>query len=269
MEGNAMIDIITLRGTGEQRNSDGTPAGMLHDVTKLLDTSKFSAFEPDWPAEIGPVPSTWGSSLDTSVRLGVAAGVKAIQDSPNVCGLLSYSLGGIVASTILQGVRAGVYTNVDGSPLEIAFTVNIANPMRRKGQSVGDLCPPQTYGLHGQRGAWPAGLDVREYANPNDIITSSPGDSPLRAIDTAISPFSLVEGARIGNLTPMLFHELLNFLLQNPVANLDRYTAAMRGLLGYLTPWPDGEHVRYSGHNMPGTNVLWTTHAAEYLNAHY
>ncbi|MGW4249284.1 hypothetical protein [Nocardia sp. NPDC004722] len=264
-----MIDIITLRGTGEARNDDGTPAGMLHDVTKLLDTEKFSCFEPDWPASIGPDPNTWGPSLDTSVRLGVAAGVKALQDSPNVCGLLSYSLGGIVASTILEGVRAGVYTNTDDSPLEIAFVVNIANPMRRAGQSVANLCPDTTYGLHGRRGKWPWGLDVREYANPDDIITSSPDDSPLRAIDTAISPFSLVEGARIGNLTPVIFHELLEFLLLNPAVNLDRYTAAVRGLLGYLTPWPDGQHVLYSGHNMPGTDVLWTTHAADYLNATY
>ncbi|MFF0612714.1 hypothetical protein ACFYUD_29020 [Nocardia tengchongensis] len=264
-----MIDIITLRGTGEQRNSDGTPAGMLHDVTKLLDTHKFSSFEPDWPASIGPVPSQWGPSLNTSVRLGVAAGVRAIQDSPNVCGLLSYSLGGIVASTILQGMRAGIYTNVDGSPLEIAFVVNIANPMRRAGQSVGNLCPANTSGLHGQRGAWPVGIHVREYANPGDIITSSPGDSPLRAIDTAISPFSLVEGARIGNLTQIVFNELLEFLMQNPVANLDRYETAVRGMIGYLTPWPDGQHVLYSGHNMPGTNVLWTTHAADYLNTHF
>lgn len=67
----------------------------------------------------------------------------------------------------------------------------------------------------------------------------------------------------------MIFHELLNFLLLDPVTNLNRYTAAVRGLLGYLTPWPDGQHVHYSGHNMPGTDVLWTTHAADYLNATY
>ncbi|MEV6769139.1 hypothetical protein AB0N05_10990 [Nocardia sp. NPDC051030] len=264
-----MIDIVTLRGTGEQRNSDGTPAGMLRDVAKLLDTDKFNLWEPDWPASIGPTPDLWGPSLDTSVRRGIAAGVQAIQDSPNVCALLSYSLGGIVASTILEGVRAGRYTNLDGSPLEIAFIVNIANPMRRRGQSVGNLCPSDTYGLHRERGLWPAGVDVREYANPNDIITSSPGNSPLRLIDAGISPFSLVEGARIGDLTPLLFHELLEFLLADPVANIDRYAAAVRGLLGYLTPWPDGEHVRYSGHEMPGTGVLWTTHAADYLNANY
>ncbi|WP_431968930.1 hypothetical protein [Nocardia sp. bgisy134] len=261
-----MIDIITLRGTGEPRNADGAPAGMLRDVTKLLDPEKFTAFEPNWPASVGPAPDVWGPSLETSVRLGIAAGVRAIQDSPNVCGLLSYSLGGICASRILEGVRSGKYRNVDGSPLEIAFAVNIANPLRKAGQSVGNLCPPSTYGLHGQRGAWPS-LDVKEYANPGDIITASPADSPLRVIDVGISPFSFVEGARFGNVTPLIFDELLRFLLQNPQANLDRYTKAVQGVIGYLTPWPDGQHVLYSGHNMPGTNVLWTTHAADYLNA--
>ncbi|WP_067713596.1 hypothetical protein [Nocardia yamanashiensis] len=264
-----MIDIITLRGTGEQRNTDGTPAGMLHDVAKLLDTDKFSCFEPDWPASIGPVPELWGPSLITSVKKGVAAGVRAIQDSPNVCGLLSYSLGGIVASRILEGVRTGEFRNADGSPLEIAFVVNIANPMRRAGQSAGNLCGPGFYGLHGQRGNWPIGLDVREYANPNDIITASPADSPLRVIDAGISPFALLEGARIGDFTGLLFDQLLQFLMRDPVANIDRYAAAVRGVLGYLTPWPDGEHVRYSGHPMPGSELLWTTHAAEYLNANY
>ncbi|MFD0360941.1 hypothetical protein ACFQZZ_05700 [Nocardia sp. GCM10030253] len=263
-----MIDIITLRGTGEPRNTDGTPTGMLRDVTKLLDPDRFTSFEPDWPASVGPTPDVWGPSLNTSIRRGVEAGVQAIQDSPNVCGLLSYSLGGICASKILEGVRSGEYTNTDGSPLEIAFTVNIANPLRKRGQSVGNLCPATTYGLHGERGNWPV-LDVREYANPHDIITSSPGNSPLRVIDVGISPFSFVEGARVGNVAPLIFAELLNFLMKNPIANLNRYATAVNGVIGYLTPWPDGQHVLYSGHNMPGTDILWTTHAANYLNANH
>ncbi len=264
-----MIDVITFRGNGEPRNSDGTPAGMLHDVTKLLDPARFTCFEPDWPASVGPAPEVWGPSLDTSVRLGIAAGVKAIQDSPNVCGLLGYSLGGICTTRILEGVQAGTHKNLDGTPLEIAFVVNIANPLRRAGQSVGNLCPASTFGLHGQRGAWPATVAVREYANPGDIITASPADSPLRIIDVGISPFSFVEGARIGNVAPLIFAELLEVLLRDPIANLARYTAAVRGVIGYLTPWPEGQHVLYSAHDMPGTNILWTTHAAEYINTTY
>lgn len=264
-----MIDIITLRGTGEPRNSDGKPAGMLRAVTDLLDPTRFSAFEPDWPASVGPSPDVWGPSLDTSVRLGTAAGVKAIQDSPNVCGLLSFSLGGICASRILDGVRSGEYTNADGSPLEIAFAVNIANPLRKAGESVGGLCPSNTFGLHGQRGPWPTGVAIREYANPGDIITAAPADSPLRVIDVGISPFSFLEGVRIGDVGPLIFAELLAWLMRDPLTNLTRYVVAMYGVIGYLTPWPEGEHVLYSSHLLPGTDVRWTTHAAEYIDDNF
>ncbi|RDI55655.1 hypothetical protein [Nocardia mexicana] len=264
-----MIDIITLRGTGEQRNPDGAPAGMLRDVTRLLDPARFSAFEPDWPASVGPTPEVWGPSLETSVRLGTEAGVRAIQDSPNICGLLSYSLGSICASNILEGVRCGEYTNPDGSPLQIAFSVAIANPVRPPGVSVNDLCPPHLYGLHGRHGPFPGDVDVREYANPGDIITASAADSPLRLIDVGISPFSFVEGARIGNLTPLIFDELLRWLMRDPAGNVHRYAEAVRGVIGYLTPWPDGQHVLYSGHTMPGTDVLWTTHAAQHINENH
>ncbi|WP_067904987.1 hypothetical protein [Nocardia vaccinii] len=264
-----MIDIITLRGTGETRNADGSPTGMLASITDLLPTSSFSFFEPDWPASVGPDPNLWGSSLDTSVRLGTAAGVQAIQQSPNICGLLSYSLGGICASRILEGVAAGQYTNTDGSPLEIAFAVFVANPLRKAGDSVNNLCPPTTFGLHGQRGTWPARVATREYANPGDIITASPADSPLRVIDVGISPFSFVEGARIGDIGYLIFAQLLDFLRLNPLNNLQRYGEAVNGVIGYLTPYPQGQHVLYSAQNMPGTDTPWTTAAADYITADF
>ncbi|MGA4787599.1 hypothetical protein [Nocardia sp. AB354] len=264
-----MIDIITLRGTGEPRNADGSPAGMLAAVTDLLSTDSFSFFEPDWPASVGPDPNLWGPSLDTSVRLGIAAGVEAIQQSPNVCALLSYSLGGICASRILEGVATGEYTNTDGSPLEIAFAVFIANPLRKAGDSVNNLCPPTTYGLHGQHGTWPAAVATREYANSGDIITASPADSPLRVIDVGISPFSFVEGARFGNASYLIFAQLLEFLMSNPVANLQRFATAVNGVIGYLTPYPDGQHVLYPAHDMPGTDVTWTTAAANYITENF
>lgn len=260
-----MIDIITLRGTGETRNADGSPAGLLAAVTDLLPADSFGCFEPDWPASVGPDPNLWGPSLDTSVRLGIAAGVQAIQESPNVCGLLSYSLGGICASRILEGAASGQYTNTDGSPLEIAFAVFVANPLRKAGDSVNDLCPAATFGLHGQHGAWPATVAIREYANPGDIITASPADSPLHIIDIGISPFSFVEGARVGNAGYLIFAQLLEFLMLDPVANLERFAAAVNGVIGYLTPYPNGQHVLYPAQKMPSTDTTWTTAAADYI----
>ncbi|MFI5775689.1 hypothetical protein [Nocardia sp. NPDC051570] len=260
-----MIDVITFRGTNETRNPDGSPAGMLAAIADLLDPGSFRCFEPVWPASIGPDPAVWGPSLDTSVADGISAGVQAMQESTNVCGVLSYSLGGICASRILEGVQSGQYTNTDGSPLEIAFAVHIANPLRRAGDSVDDLCPPTTFGLHGQHGDWPAQVATREYANPDDIITASLADSPLRIIDVGISPFSFVEGARFGNVSYLIFGELTRWLVTDPVANLERYVQAVNGAVGLLTT--GGPHVAYATQTMPGTNVVWTTHAAQYINS--
>lgn len=262
-----MIDVVTFRGTGEPRQPNGNPSGMLAEITRRLDPQHFRCHEPDWPAVIGPAgsPQGLGVSLNTSVVRGVEAGVRAIQDSPNVCGLISYSLGGICVSRILEGARSGAFRNADGSPLDIAFAVNIANPLRKRGESVGNLCGNDSFGLHGQRGKWPD-LDIREYANPFDIITSAADDSPLRLINDGISPFSVVEGWRIGDLGFQINLQLARLLAQNPLQDMERFRSAFQGVVGYLTPFPDGEHTRYSGRNMPGTNVTWTTHAADYLN---
>ncbi|MCM6775563.1 hypothetical protein NDR87_15195 [Nocardia sp. CDC159] len=262
-----MIDVITFRGTNEWRSADGIPVGMLAAVIGQLDPERFRGFEPNWRASIGPDPELWGPALDASVAEGIEAGVRVIQNSPNVCGLLSYSLGGICASRILEGVRAGRYTNVDGSPLEIAFAVNIANPLRRSGDSVEDLCPPCTFGLYGQRGDWPTDVATREYADPADLITAAPGDSPLRIIDVGLSPFSFVEGARFGDVTYQIFDELLRWLMRDPVVNLGRYATAVRGVLGLLTP--GGPHVGYPSSKLPGSDLVWTDHAAQYINDNF
>ncbi|MFG1796175.1 hypothetical protein [Nocardia sp. NPDC049149] len=227
--------------------------------------------EPIWPAQIssfGPGGTVFSPSLERSVAIGVAAGVAAIRDTDNVCGLISYSLGGICASTILEGVASGEFANDDGSPLDIAFAIFIANPLRRSGDSVHDRCGGDTHGLHGEHGPWPD-LDVREYANPFDIITASPPDSPLRFVDAAVGPFSLVEGARLGNTGPMIISELVQMVTIHPNQNVHRYLAAIEGTAGYLTPWPRGTHTGYSGQEFDNTGQTWTQHAAHYLNSKY
>ena len=266
-----MIDVITFRGTGEHRRADGKPAGMLAAVTELLDTRRFRCHEPAWPATIGPLgpggqPDS--VSLDASVAAGVDRGVRAIQDSPNVCGLLSYSLGGIVVSQILEGVAKGDFLNADGSPLQIAFAVNIANPVRARGDSVGGLCGHSTFGMHGEHARWPD-IDTAEYANPLDIITAVPGDSPLRLINDAISPFSFVEGARLGDAGAQIAVQLTALIARNPLQNLDRYRVAFEGVFGYLNPPPNGQHVLYPSAQMPGTGMTYTAHAARHINTNH
>ncbi|RDI68017.1 hypothetical protein [Nocardia pseudobrasiliensis] len=266
-----MYDVITFRGTGEPQTPDGAPAGMVSEVTRHLDPSRFRCREPLWPAQIsplGPGGNLSSPSLRRSVDIGVAAGVAAIRESGDVCGLISYSLGAIVASTILEGVAAGEFRNADGSPLEIAFAILFANPLRSPGDSVHNLCAADTFGLHGEHGPWPE-LDVQEYACPRDIITASPKDSPLRMLDTVVGPFSFVEGARLGNAGPSIIGELVQLCIADPNRNFHRYLAAFDGAAGYLTPWPHGTHVLYSGEQFDNTGMTWTEHAADYLNTRY
>lgn len=266
-----MYDIITFRGTGEPRGSRGVPTGMVAEITRNLDPSKFRCTEPIWPAQIspfGPGGTPQSPSLDRSVEIGIAAGVSAIRETDNVCGLISYSLGGIVASAILEGVASGRFTNADGSPLEIAFAVFLANPRRRAGDSMHGLCAPDTFGLHGEHGRWPD-LEVLEYACPRDIITTSPKDSPLRMLDAAVGPFSFVEGARLGNAGPAIISELVRTFTTDPAHDFHRYLSAFDGVAGYLTPWPNGSHVLYSGQEFDNTGMTWTQHAANHLNRRY
>lgn len=262
-----MIDVITFRGTTEPQNGD-RPVGMLRGITDLLDQhpDKFRCIEPTWPASIGPVGPAdlhlLGPSLDTTVAQGVEAGRRAIRDSPNVCGLLGYSLGAICTSRILEAVRQDRtgFRNANGTRLQIAFVVNLANPLRRRGDSVGNLCPPDRFGLHGEHGAWPA-LDVREYANPHDIITCSPANSPLRVINAGISPFSLIEGGRVGDVLTALA-----LLAASPIAG-PLVFETLQGVISYLSP--HGDHVLYGEQHFPGSDRFWTQHAADYLIGRY
>ena len=121
---------------------------------------------------------------------------------------------------------------------------------------------------NGERGEWPD-IDVLEYANPVDIITSATADSPLRLIDVGVSPFSFVEGARVGNLGYQINVQLAQLFARDPLQNLQRFQIAFAGVMGYLTPFPDGEHVRYSGRNMPGSHLTWTRHAARHINSNH
>lgn len=263
-----MIDVFTFRGTGEPQDPAGRPT-MLHDVTKLLEPAKYTCREPIWPATIGPVGGVFGPSLESSVRAAVDAGLTAIRDSPNVAGLIGYSLGAICTSRILEEVEKKTVVNADGSKLQVAFILNLASPVRLPGQSVGNLCGGELYGLHGKHGRWPAEVVVMEYANPKDIITSASDKSPLRTVDPAVSKFSLIEGGRAGEVILALVQKLGEAAGDPP--KLKAIHEALTGIAGYLTPWPYGEHVLYSGQKvkLDGKDKLWTTHAADYLNANY
>lgn len=97
-----MIDIITIRGTGEVR---GVRNGMCGAVARKLDPAKFRLLECNYPATVGPVGAGRGIPaypLDVSVDMAVAELAWMVRESPNRVGLISYSLGGIAATRLAE-----------------------------------------------------------------------------------------------------------------------------------------------------------------------
>ena len=130
-----MIDVITVRGTG---NTPGPLNGMCGLVARKLNVTKFSLSDCNYPAtigEIGRMPGQRAYPLDVSVDLGVADLAWQVRETKNRVGLISYSLGGIVVARFLEKVQRGELLNANGTKLDVAFAVNIANPARAKGDS--------------------------------------------------------------------------------------------------------------------------------------
>ncbi|MFJ4652710.1 PE-PPE domain-containing protein [Nocardia sp. NPDC088792] len=194
-----MITVLTCRGTGEQRNS---PGNMLAAVTGRLDPAKYVIGpDVDYPASIGPAnPQAvlGGCSEEQSISDGIHALVDAIRATPNRVGLLGYSLGAEVVTRFLEAKARGEYADC-----EIAWAANVANPLRREGDSIDPR--PVGYGINGPHGPWPAGIPTWEAANPNDGITSCPADSPLRTLADTVSAFGF---AQLGGWTLALADRL-------------------------------------------------------------
>lgn len=260
-----MIDVITVRGTGEGR---GVRNGMCGNVVRKLNPAKFRVFECNYPATIGPVGGVRTSaSLDTSVRIAVQDLAWQTRRSPNPVGVISYSLGGIATMRFLEDVARGVYRNEDNSPLEVAFAMNIANPARNAGDSVNNLGAGS--GIHGGHGRLPVSTANYEIANAFDIICSCDRFSPVRRVSDGLSPFSFAEGARLGNVNAQL--QIRNLQQQDRLSfvNPARYPRAIQQLAGYLGSWgnpPRSQHTLYSLETMPGTPGTWTDWAANEIN---
>jgi hypothetical protein len=262
------IDIITFRGTGEDREYGGATQGMLKNISDrvLPRSDSFNFYEPDWEAHVGPAGGDpYGHSLATCVAAGVAKGAEACAAAENPVALMGYSLGGIVASELLEGIENGTYTNFDGSPIEVAFMLNISNPLRRRGEAVGYQIRPDLFGLHGERAESDA--PVFEIVNPNDCITATAGNSPLRIVNDAITPFSFVEGWKLGDVNAAIQRMKDLEVGQNwwDAAWWQKYSDAFRGAVGYALPFPWGDHVSYSIAKVPGSSLTYTQYAADLI----
>jgi len=261
-----MIMVLAFRGTGEVLGE-----GMLKDFTDRLNSS-FAVEDVDFPATLGPVgrgiqPS--GVSLNTAVRIGASNGLALAQKYAGTpIAFLGYSLGALVVDQILTEL---VSPQVRGD-MDVRFAFNIANPGRRAGESIGDVCNKTNFGLHGERVLGPADIPVYELANPADMITDADPLSPVRRISDAISPFSLIEGGEIGNLGAQIRvqrNKQALYQFWNPAFWL-RYSQAVVDIYNY-TKTPPTEHGAYMdpGHHFPGSSLTWNEYGAELLNARY
>ncbi|KZM68113.1 hypothetical protein AWN90_09230 [Nocardia terpenica] len=157
---------------------------MLRGVTRQLDPARYVIGpDVDYPASVGPANHTadvLGCSEDESVVAGLAALATAVRATPDLVGLLGYSLGAEVVTRFLEAKARGEYPDCT-----IAWAATVANPLRREGDSIDSN--EFGYGINGQHSAYPADIQTWEAANPADAITSSPADSPLRQLADGVS----------------------------------------------------------------------------------
>lgn len=226
--------VITVRGTGELR---GAAANMLTRVTGKLDLDRFETgprLDLDYPAQIGPFGAAGllGPSEETSRTAGVAALAAAVRATPNRAGVIGYSLGSCVVTAFLEAKARGEYADC-----EIAWAALVANPWRAQGWSIDR--DRYGFGINGARGRWPTDIPIWEVANPADVITSCPPDSPLRSLADGITAFTAVAGCEWGS-------DLIDRMLRrrwqprggvdllHPVQTWRRYARAADDLNGYL-----------------------------------
>lgn len=181
-----MITVLTCRGAAEPLSLDGT-TNMLSNVTGQLDTSIYLVGQDiPYPASVGPFNADHnplGPSEEQSIAAGLPLLAEAIRATPNLVGLLGYSLGAELVSRFLELKAQGQYQDC-----ELAWAGVVANPNRAPGESID--ADPIGEGINGPHAAWPADLPVFTAANPLDGITSCPARSPLRQLATGVSPFT-------------------------------------------------------------------------------
>lgn len=231
-----MTQYLTVRGTGEEWNS---PDNMLNAVAELVDAEHIDIKYPASIACFNSTTNVTGVSELESRRQGVANLAAAIRATDELVVISGYSLGALVVSDFLARKRAGEFGDC-----EVAAVVNIANPARQAGVSYG--LPSNGFGLDGQHKPWPD-IPVYEIANPSDLITSAPANSPWRMLADKIRVCSASDPiAWMADLTAQLSGQEAQQAQAN-LFNLDwwqAYAEAPGWAYGYLF---GGEHFTHYG----------------------
>ncbi|NIL77634.1 hypothetical protein [Rhodococcus sp. B10] len=260
--------LVTIRGTANQR---GALNGAMTGHVARHFQNKWDLYDISYSASIGNIRAAGELplSLDDSVTQAVADLVRFVQSTNDVVGLVSYSLGGIAAMRFLEGVASGKYRNRDGSRMEIAFHVGIANPSRNRGDSA--VSGLKGSGLHSSHGPLPAGMLNLEVCNPHDIIGNADEYSPARHIARGLSPFAALEGKAADPFKSVDALRKADWLAR---IRPGRYTEALIGLAGYAFPNPartprTTEHTLYATERFPGSTLTWTDWAAAEIDRRF
>lgn len=175
------ITVLSVRGTGEHPG-----ANLLKNVTKQLDPARFRVIEVAYPATIGPVGGRPGDPSEMeSVRRGVSELERHTAEAPGKVVTIGFSLGGVLTTEHLSRTD-------NPNNRKVVMSGNIANPRRRAGKSYG--LPSFGEGIFGRPINDPR--QWAEIANPGDVMTSMPADSPLRLGSDLIQWMSLSDPLR-------------------------------------------------------------------------
>ena len=233
-----MLSVLVCRGIGESK-----PSPMLSNVTRLLDPKRFVVKEVPWSASYGSVPAPFGSSFDTSLREGRTLLLRMIKDDPNPVILLGFSGGAALAGNVAAEIGRGEHPQlvVNGVGL-------ISDPLRHTLNTNDKVTGWGTdkFGIAGAR-AIVANFPVWSMADPADVITCCPVNSPLRTISDQSAAFSLIDPKAWGwDLVERLRQQRWQATIRdwrNVREVWAAYSAAIDGAQGYLFA---RDHISYA-----------------------
>ncbi|QSE94169.1 alpha/beta fold hydrolase [Rhodococcus pseudokoreensis] len=246
-----MITVLCCRGIGESMG-DGS---MLANVTKHLDPRRFRVVEVPWSAQYGPVPAPLGSSFDTSLRTGRLMLLDYIRRDPNPVVIIGYSGGGALAGNVAAEIARGEHPALDVRGVGL-----ISDPLRPMTRT------DYTWGIAGKR--WiNADFPVWHLADPSDVITSCPEDSPLRTFADQSASFALADLRSWGwDLVDRIRRRRWQATIRdwhNAPEIWRAYTQALHGADGYLRR---GDHTSYHLRRYPGSTRTYTEWLADRIN---
>ncbi|WP_213573301.1 alpha/beta fold hydrolase [Rhodococcus sp. USK13] len=249
-----MITVLRCRGVGEPMGE----ASMLANVTRHLDPERFRVVEVPWSAQYGPVPAPLGSSFDTSLRSGRTMLLDYIRRDPNPVVITGYSGGGALAGNVAAEIARGEHPELDVRGVGLISDPLMPWPYSPAG--------PTTWGIAGERWIDARAFPLWHLADPADVITCCPAESPLRTLADQSAAFSLVDPREWGwDLIRRVREKRWQATIRDwrNVPEVWRaYSAAIDGVRGYLT----GEHDSYHLRHYPGSTRTYTEWLADRIN---